>query len=163
MGHFQGMRRPLGGFLVGLFAPEQRRQDDQRRDDDRRMLKILEKMMHNLDETLALVTDQKTRIDSLVALTTDLHQRVLDALGGALTPSQQQRVDAIFDGVKENADEVDAAITANTVSDTAGAVSDGASASEIKGSLGSADGNPTVATTPPVDDSSNPGQAAPAV
>jgi hypothetical protein len=108
------------------------------------ILNMLEQVMHTLEETLALVTDQKTRIDSLVALTTDLHQKVIDALGASLTPSQQMRVDAIFDAVKNNADEVDAAITANTVSASAGAVSDGPSASDIKADISSQSPNSSV-------------------
>lgn len=99
------------------------------------IMRKLERIMHTLDETLDLVTSQKTRIAGLVALTTDLHQRVLNALGGNLTPSQQMRVDAIFDAVKSNADDVDAAITANTVDASKGAISDGPSASDIKANI----------------------------
>ncbi len=89
--------------------------------------------MHTLEETLDLVEAQTTKVDSLIALTNDLHQKVLDALGGGLTPSQQMRVDAVFDEVTAEAGKVDAAITANTVQATAGAVSGGPSLSDIKG------------------------------
>lgn len=92
----------------------------------------LEAIMATLEDTLALVEAQNTRVDSLIALTADLHQKVIDALGGGLTPSQQMRVDAVFDEVKAEADKVDAAITANTVQATAGAVSDGPSLNDIK-------------------------------
>ncbi len=88
--------------------------------------------MHTLEETLDLVEAQTTKVDSLIALTNDLHQKVLDALGGGLTPSQQMRVDAVFDEVTAEAGKVDAAITANTVQATAGAVSGGPSAADIK-------------------------------
>lgn len=100
----------------------------------------LEKVMATLEETLALVEAQNTRVDSLIALTADLHQKVIDALGSGLTPSQQMRVDAVFDEVKAEADKVDAAITANTVHATAGAVSDGPSASDIKANLSDSGG-----------------------
>lgn len=100
----------------------------------------LEAIMATLEDTLALVEAQNTRVDSLIALTADLHQKVLDALGGGLTPSQQMRVDAVFDEVKTEADKVDAAITANTVQATVGAVSDGPSAKDIKDSIGGTEG-----------------------
>ncbi len=90
--------------------------------------------MATLEDTLALVEKQNTRVDSLIALTNDLHQKVLDALGSGLTPSQQMRVDAVFNEVQAEADKVDAAITANTVQATAGAVSGGPSTADIKAS-----------------------------
>lgn len=99
--------------------------------------------MATLEDTLALVEAQNTRVDSLIALTSDLHQRVIDALGGGLTPSQQMRVDAVFDEVKSEADKVDAAITANTVQATAGAVTDGPSFGDIKSGGGTSTGNVT--------------------
>lgn len=103
----------------------------------RRQNRKLEANMATLEDTLALVEAQNTRVDSLIALTADLHQKVIDALGGGLTPSQQMRVDAVFDEVKAEADKVDAAITANTVQATAGAVSGGPSAADIKADLSS--------------------------
>lgn len=103
----------------------------------------LEAIVATLEDTLALVESQNTRVDSLIALTADLHQKVIDALGGGLTPSQQMRVDAVFDEVKAEADKVDAAITANTVQATAGAVSDGPSLSDIKSGASVASGAPS--------------------
>lgn len=102
----------------------------------------LEKIMHTLEETLDLVEAQNTRVDSLIALTADLHQKVLDAIGSGLTPSQQMRIDAVFDEVKTEADKVDAAITANTVAASAGAISDGPSAKDIKASIADPSANP---------------------
>jgi len=70
--------------------------------------------MHTLEETLALVERQRTSEASLIALMTSIKQRLDAALGGELTPSQQMRVDAIFNGVNANIGDVDAAVKANT-------------------------------------------------
>lgn len=94
----------------------------------------LEKIMHSLDDLLAAVATQKTKIDSLIQLVVSLKGQVTAVMGGTLTPSQQMRIDQVFDAVAANADEVDAAITANTVQAAAGAISDGPSASDIKSS-----------------------------
>jgi hypothetical protein len=75
----------------------------------------LEQIMRTLDETLDLVASQTTRIDSLIALTTDLHQKVIDAMGATITPSQAMRIDQVFSAVSGEAAKVDAAITANTI------------------------------------------------
>jgi hypothetical protein len=74
----------------------------------------MEKIMHTLEDVLALVAEQKTKIDSLVALANGLHQKVKDALGATATPSMQMRIDQVFDAVTANAAEVQAAIDANT-------------------------------------------------
>lgn len=97
----------------------------------------LEKIMHTLDDLLAAVATQKTKIDSLVQLVVSLKGQVLAAMGSTLTPSQQDRIDRVFQAIQDNADEVDAAITANTVQASAGAISGGPSASDIKTSLAS--------------------------
>lgn len=98
----------------------------------------LEKIMSTLDDLVTAVAAEKTQIDSLVALTGSLHQAVLDALGGTITPSQQMRIDAVFKAINDNAAEVAAAVTANTIQATAGAVSGGPSAADIKNTGGQA-------------------------
>lgn len=93
----------------------------------------LEKIMHSLDELLDAVASQQTKIDSITKLLDGLHQQVYDALGKTnLTPSMQMRLDQVFDQIKAQGDELDAAISANTVDATKGAISDGRSFSEIK-------------------------------
>ena len=104
-------------------------------------LATLERTMDvKLDELLDAVAAQQTKIDSLVTLTGELHKRVLEAMGDTITPSQAMRIAQVFDAVKANSDEIDAAITANTDAqvqqDAAGAVSQGASAGEIKSQVG---------------------------
>lgn len=96
-------------------------------------LATLERTMDvKLDDLLDAVASQQTKIDSLIELANGLHARVLEAMGDTITPSQKMRIAQVFDAVKQNSDEVDAALTANTVAATAGAVSDGASAADIK-------------------------------
>ena len=96
-------------------------------------LATLERTMDvKLDDLLDAVASQQTKIDSLITLSNELHARVLEAMGDTITPSQKMRIAQVFDAVKQNSDEVDAALTANTVAATAGAVSDGASAADIK-------------------------------
>lgn len=93
------------------------------------------KMDAKLEALLGAVEAQQTKIDSLVALTTGLHQQVLDAMGATLTPSQKDRIDRIFAEVEQNSADIDAALTANTVAASAGAISDGPSAADIKGAI----------------------------
>lgn len=104
--------------------------------------------MHRLDEMLDAVSASQTKVDSLIALTTSLHQAVIDAMGGTITPSQQMRIDAIFDSAKANADAIDKAITENTVDASKGAVSDGPSAADIKGDLSGGAGQSNPGNTP---------------
>ena len=70
--------------------------------------------MHTLEDTLAAVQAETTSENSLIALCTGIKKQLDDALGGALTPSQQMRVDAIFNAITANKSAVDAAVTANT-------------------------------------------------
>lgn len=99
---------------------------------ERQITRLLENMMHTLEETLAVVTGSRTKIDSLVALVDGLRGQVKDALGATATPSMQMRIDQVFDAAKSNADAIDKAITDNTVAATAGAVSDGPSVADLK-------------------------------
>lgn len=74
-------------------------------------------MAHTLDEVLAGVADEGTKQDSLIALMNGVEQQLKDALAGTtLPPAIQAKVDAVFDGITNNATKVQAAIDANTKS-----------------------------------------------
>lgn len=92
----------------------------------------LESKMSKLDDLLGAVEAQQTKIDSLIALTDGLHKAVLEAMGDTITPSQAMRIAQVFDAVKTNSDEIDAALVANTVQASAGAISDGPGLAEIR-------------------------------
>jgi len=77
------------------------------------IVRRLERIMHTLEDTLALVTAQRTVIDSLATLTAGIKKQLDEALAGVLTPSQQMRVDAIFDKVQQNTQAVADAVTAS--------------------------------------------------
>ena len=72
-----------------------------------------ERIVKTLDEVLAAVAPLGNKIDSLVALVGGLKQQLADALSGTLTPEQQQKVDAVFDAVAQDAAKVQAALDAN--------------------------------------------------
>ncbi len=74
----------------------------------------VEKMAKTLDEVLAAVTSEDTKIDSLITLVTGLKQQLADALSGVtLPPATQAKVDALFDNVTAKAAAVQAALDAN--------------------------------------------------
>lgn len=74
----------------------------------------MEKIMATLDEILADVTDEGTKIDSLGTLIAGLKQQIADALAGTtLPPAVQAKVDAVFAGVQANKGKVQAALDAN--------------------------------------------------
>jgi hypothetical protein len=106
--------------------PEARRQLN-------RIERLLEKVMHTIQETLALVTDEGSQVDALVAFAKDQQARLNEALAGKLSPTDQAAVDAIFDRVtksRQNATDVMNAINSGTAAHgvdptaTAGANSD---------------------------------------
>ena len=88
------------------------------RDRDRKLdtiLKNQETMMATLDETLAAVTAEDTKVDSIIALVAGLKTQLADALSGTtLPPATQAKVDAIFAQATASAGKIDTAITANT-------------------------------------------------
>lgn len=88
--------------------------------------------MHTLEELLAVMTAQRTKIDGINTMLIGLHAQVKGAMGDTITPSQQMRIDRVFQQAVDNSAELDKALTDNTASATAGAVSDGASMSDIK-------------------------------
>lgn len=71
--------------------------------------------MATLDEVLALVTDEDTKLDSVIALIDGLKQQLDDALAGiTLPPAVQAKVDEIFSRATTNAAKiVDALDTTN--------------------------------------------------
>lgn len=73
-----------------------------------------ERIMATLDETLAAVTAEGTKVDSIIALLTGIKAQLDAVLAGGLTPDVQAKVDAIFAQATTNAAKIDAAITANT-------------------------------------------------
>lgn len=79
------------------------------------IIEQLEKIMATLDETLAAVTAEDTKVDSIIALVGGLKQQLADALSGVTLPAATQaKVDAIFAQATASAGKIDTAITANT-------------------------------------------------
>lgn len=109
---FQSLRRPLGGFMMDPQAHEDVQREQERHQQQAetarvnfligKLIRRMEMMMHTLDDVLAEVTAERTAIDSLATLTAGIKKQLDEALGGELTPSQQMRVDAIFNKVDEN-------------------------------------------------------------
>lgn len=74
----------------------------------------LERIMDTLDEVLADVTEEGTKLDSLAAFIAGLKQQIADALAGTtLPPAVQAKVDAVFASVEANKGKVQAALDAN--------------------------------------------------
>jgi len=73
-----------------------------------------EKIMATLDETLAAVTAEDTKVDSIIALLTGIKAQLDAVLAGGLTPEVQAKVDAIFAQATGSAAKIDTAIAANT-------------------------------------------------
>lgn len=71
-------------------------------------------IMASLDDTLAAVTAETTADNSIIALLNGIAAQLATALGGALSPANQAKVDAIFAAATANASAVNAAIAANT-------------------------------------------------
>lgn len=69
--------------------------------------------MATLDDVLARVQAQKGQVESLAALTAGIKKKLDEALGGQLTPSQQMRVDAIFNELQTNSGVITDAINRN--------------------------------------------------
>lgn len=71
----------------------------------------LDTIMATLDEILADVTDEGTRLDSISTLLTGLRQQLADALAGTtLPPAVQAKVDAIFTAAESNKGKIDTAL-----------------------------------------------------
>lgn len=79
------------------------------------ILERLKDMAHTLEETLALVTAEPTRLDSIIALIEGLEKQLADVLSGASLPAAvQAKVDAMFDAATASAGKIDTAIAAGT-------------------------------------------------
>lgn len=71
-------------------------------------------IMATLDQILADVTDQSTKLDSIAALIAGLKQQIADALAGVtLPPAVQAKVDAIFTAAEGNSAKIQTALDAN--------------------------------------------------
>ncbi len=68
-----------------------------------------------LEDLLQKVTDQETKVDSIITLVGGLKEQLAEALADvSLTPEQQEKVNAIFAQLEENSGKLDEAIAANT-------------------------------------------------
>jgi hypothetical protein len=74
----------------------------------------LEAIMHTLEDTLAAVQAETTSENSIIALLAGIKKQLNDALAGQMTPSQQNRIDAIFNQATANKTAIDTAVNANT-------------------------------------------------
>ena len=70
--------------------------------------------MATLDEVLTLVSDENTKLDSVIALIDGLKKQLDDALSGTtLPPAVQAKVDAIFASASSNAAKIVDALDTN--------------------------------------------------
>jgi hypothetical protein len=70
--------------------------------------------MATLDEVLTLVTDENTKLDSVIALIDGLKKQLDDVLAGTtLPPAVQAKVDAIFASATSNAEKIVDALDTN--------------------------------------------------
>lgn len=77
---------------------------------ERLILAMLGEIMSKIDDIEAAVANQRTVIDSAIALLTTLHQE----LSEALEDDDQDRLQAVVDGLEANRNALAQAITANT-------------------------------------------------
>lgn len=78
-------------------------------------LALMEKrLMATLDETLAAVTEEGTKDDSIIALLAGIKAQLDEVLAGGLTAANQAKVDAIFAAATANSGKIQTAIDANT-------------------------------------------------
>lgn len=87
---------------------------------ERNINRRLERIMRTLEDVLEVVTAQRTKITSLTALLSGIKKQLDAALGGQLTPSQQMRVDRIFNELQSNDAAIVEAIDANDGEDEDG-------------------------------------------
>ena len=69
--------------------------------------------MANLDEVIAAVSAQSTKLDSVIVLIAGLKGQLSDFLSGILTPDNQAKVDAIMDAASTNAAKIADALDEN--------------------------------------------------
>lgn len=76
--------------------------------------KLLEVLMITVDDIVADVEGQKTRIASIIALLNGIKAQLADALAGVTLPAGvQAKIDAIDAGLKAEAADLDGALNAN--------------------------------------------------
>lgn len=94
--------REIRGLLVDI------------RDNQGLIIERLDSMTVTLDQVLADVTDESTKLDSLGAFIAGLKQQIADALSGTTLPAPvQAKIDAVFAGVEANKAKVQTALDAN--------------------------------------------------
>lgn len=71
-------------------------------------------IMVNIDDVLAEVTDEGSRLDSIQTLIDGIKQQLADALSGAtVPPAVQTKIDAVFAGLTANKGKIDKALNSN--------------------------------------------------
>jgi superfamily II helicase len=88
-----------------------------------RILKLLEEIMHTLDETLAATNAETTADNSIIALFKGLQAQIA---AGGLSTADQAKVDAIFTAATANASAVNTALAAGVTAPPAPAPVTGA-------------------------------------
>lgn len=84
------------------------------RNEQGRLRQLLEQIMPTLDEVLADVSEEGTKLDSLATFIAGLKQQIADALSGVTLPAKvQAQIDAVFAGVEANKAKVVSAMDAN--------------------------------------------------
>ena len=81
-----------------------------------RIMELLEKIMHSLDDTLAAVNSETTADNSIIALLQGLQAQIQ---AGGLSAADQAKVDAIFTAATANASSVNTALAAGVTTPVA--------------------------------------------
>jgi hypothetical protein len=116
------------------------------------ILQGIQIMARSLDDVLAQVEAEDTKVDSLIALVNGLRDQIKNQVPG-LTPDQQAEVDKIFDQASASSAKIDAALNANTPQ----APVSGASGPDVTGATGQTPVNMNSPDAPPhADPSVNP-------
>ena len=88
------------------------------------VVNLLEKIMATLDQVLAEVTSESTRLDSMNTLIQGLKKQINDALANqTLTPESQTKLDAIWGGLQDNKAKIDVALNTNVPAPSAAVAS----------------------------------------
>lgn len=70
-----------------------------------------ETLMATIDQVLADVTDENTRLDSLTTLLAGIQQKLKDALAGIVVPADvQAKIDTVFTELEAHKAKIDAAL-----------------------------------------------------
>lgn len=72
-------------------------------------------VQQQVEQLIAEVNNQETKLDSLIALTSGLKQRLDEILADAtVPPAVQNKIDELFAELSQNSQKIDDAIAANT-------------------------------------------------